>query len=888
VIRTIFKFLLPTIVTLFFLLFYLLYTDSGQKNTYGLLSYYATKKAGLDVEVKTINLHQYPYVQAELLVEELYHIDIDGFVKNKKLDLRYKLNSHCLKSNICSFDDIIDIQGQISGWRKNFSITGHGKALEGEVKYAFKKIKHAFRDIKLQLTDVNSTKLLTMLNQKALFHGRANAILDFDIIEKKHRVGTLVYDVQDTNFHDLDTHFHAVVQVKDNTHTFVMDLNTSDAFVHVDNGTYDLNTRYAQANYSIEIKDLSKLKKLLGATYLGAFHAKGELEYKNKQIYIKGLSHDLGGDLYFVYDSKVIELILKNISFEKLMQRLDTKPILQANITGFGTYNLEKKEMKLETKLKQTKLLPSNITHTLQKKFNFNIEKEIFDQSSFALHYKDKHVVSSNFILANNNAYIKLKDTKINASHNAIRTYIDLKTPKHTLLGKLFARIDNIGEKSLDDIYINYDGTIEKYYHIKVDGLLSDTFMNMDYTLTAARLPSNVCTIVDDINLSGHASGSFDRLHIVADGTAMEGRMHINAIKMKEHLENVSLTLHDIHTLKFFTLLGLPDFPSGKADIDADFTYLSETNKQGILHYQLKNGYYHSLPLTIDAEAKVKEKEVSFIANAKLSTADINITKGLYRFDTNTSKAFYTLYTKNLIPLEPLIGSYAGAFSTTGELNYNKALQIRGLSPSLGGMVDFLYQKDMLYIDLENASLRKLMHLLDYPPMLDATIKGSINYNYQKEKLLVDTKLLNTTFLDSDIVQTVLNKSGVNMLKETFPQSTLRANYQNKVLIGDLMLKSEQSHFYLTSVRIDKKNNSVNGFFDLKMQGQAFSGKVTGDLKHPKVDLDMQKLLRYQMDKQLDATIGKGNRKLMEAMPMGDVAKDMASEMGGGFLDMFF
>ena len=72
------------------------------------------------------------------------------------------------------------------------------------------------------------------------------------------------------------------------------------------------------------------------------------------------------------------------------------------------------------------------------------------------------------------------------------------------------------------------------------------------------------------------------------------------------------------------------------------------------------------------------------------------------------------------------------------------------------------------------------------------------------------------------------------------------------------------------------------------MQGQAFAGKIYGDIKHPKVDLNMQKLIRYQMNKQLDSVIGKGNRKLMESIPMGGAAKDMASEMGGGFLDMFF
>jgi len=34
--------------------------------------------------------------------------------------------------------------------------------------------------------------------------------------------------------------------------------------------------------------------------------------------------------------------------------------------------------------------------------------------------------------------------------------------------------------------------------------------------------------------------------------------------------------------------------------------------------------------------------------------------------------------------------------------------------------------------------------------------------------------------------------------------------------------------------------------------------------------------------------MGKGKRKLMESMPMGDVAKDMATEVGAGFMGMFF
>ena len=42
------------------------------------------------------------------------------------------------------------------------------------------------------------------------------------------------------------------------------------------------------------------------------------------------------------------------------------------------------------------------------------------------------------------------------------------------------------------------------------------------------------------------------------------------------------------------------------------------------------------------------------------------------------------------------------------------------------------------------------------------------------------------------------------------------------------------------------------------------------------------------MDKQVDKMIGKDGRKIREHMPMGGVAKDMATDMGASFMKVFF
>ena len=884
--RSVLKFLLPVFAFIFFIFFYFRYTESGQKNAYTILSFYVSHKSGLKVRVKEINFNQFPYIRAKAIVEDEYKVDIDGFIKQKHLDLRYTLHSECFKSNICTFDDTINIQGKIQGWKGDINVTGDGEAIGGTIAYSFLKNKQQFKDVNLHLYDVNSSKLATLLDQKTIFKGKSTAHIHFDYIGKEHKLGTIVYDVKDESFHDMNTSLHTEIEIQDDNHTFIIDITSDDMQLHLTDGTYNQPMKRGEANYKLAIKDLSKLENLLGGKYVGSLHLNGKMSYDNK-IKIEGVSTDLGGELHMVYDDKILELSLKNISFEALMQTLSTKPFLRAKTTGTMVFDTQNKKMHSKLQLQQATLIPSSLTHTIHKKFNLNLVDKIFDKSTLELSYEDKNI-SSNLKLANDDMHLILVDTKFNGSNNAIDTYVDLRIPKHSAKGKLYVRIDTVGEKSLDDIYLKYNGSIEKHYQIKLDGLLSDAFINMDYHVSAARLPSHICTIVDDINLSGHMSGSYKRLHVAGSGKAMEGNVNFSAIKINDSLENVSLDLKNIHALKLFTLLGKPDFPNGKTDVEANFSVIDENKKRGTIHFKLKNGNYKNLPLHLDSKLKIKDTRLTFHANAYLSTAEINITNGTYDLDTNTSKAFYAVQTKDLALLEPLIGAYQGPFSAFGKIEYNNEFQIRGLTKTYGGMIDFLYKEEMLYIDLEKISLRRFMGLFPHPKMLDAVVNGNINYDYKREKLLVKADLNDTRFLNSDLVEKVYKKSGVNMLREIFSNSTMQATYQNKILLGSVLLKNPRSHFYVTNIKMDKNNNTLNAYFDLRMQGQEFSGKVYGTIDNPKINLNMQKLIRYQMDKQLDSFMGKGNRKMMESMPMGNTAKDVASEFGAGFMGMFF
>lgn len=887
--RILLNYLFVTVALLFIILSYFLFTSSGQQSLYAIVSFYTSNKTGIPIVIKEMNLRNFPYVQMKGIVDKQYQLDVDGFVKNKHLDLRYTLNSECFKSNICTFDDMIRIKGRAKGWMDDVNISGKGKLFNGFAEYTFIKQKHIFKNIDLKLRDVNSSKLLSLLEQKALFKGKANADVHFDIIEEKHKIGTIDYAVKDPNFYGINTDFHTNIHINDNKHTFVLNLTSTDAVLRLKNGTYDQHKKYAHAEYTFDVKKLSALEKLLGNKYSGAFHASGEMYYDQK-IHINGLSKDLGGKVHFTYDTKTLNILLDRISFSALMERLNQKPIADANMSGNVSYDFQQKTLHAKTKLRNVKIRPSKLTKNIQKKFAIDFNKEVFDKSTLEVLYKDKNI-TANVKLANKKIHFFLTNAQLNAQHNALDTHIDITIPKHSAEGKLYASIDKIGKQSPHDVYLKFDGLVEKHYNLKLDGLVSEDFVNMGYKLSAKRLPSNICTIVDDINLSGQLSGPYNRLYVAGQGLAMEGKVNYSGTKIKDTVEDLRLDFQNIHALKLFTLLGLPKLPSGKANLKAQFNILSETKKQGHLTYNLHHGKYKTLPLELHANFDVNDARITFTSNAVLSTADINISKGTYNLDTNISNAFYEVRTDDLAPIKPLIGKYMGPFNSSGEISYkDKHFQIRGLSNTFDGMIDYFYKENdaMLYIDLDKVSLNRLMGLFSYPKMLEAEVVGNINYDYNKETLLVKTKLNNTKFLNSDLVEMINDKSGVNLRKELFTDSSLNASYHDKVLHGNIMLKNNQSHVYLTNTQVDEKRDLVNAYFDIKMQGQAFSGKVYGSLKKPKINLNMQKLIRYQMDKQLDTYMGKSNRKMMESIPMGDVAKDVASEMGADFVGMFF
>jgi hypothetical protein len=86
---------------------------------------------------------------------------------------------------------------------------------------------------------------------------------------------------------------------------------------------------------------------------------------------------------------------------------------------------------------------------------------------------------------------------------------------------------------------------------------------------------------------------------------------------------------------------------------------------------------------------------------------------------------------------------------------------------------------------------------------------------------------------------------------------------------------------------MDAISNKINSKFEVKMQGQEIYGDIYGTLQDPKVSVDMKKLLKYQMNKQLGSLFGTDKqetiKKELKSIDIDDVTNTAKSLMDSFF-----
>jgi len=430
---------------------------------------------------------------------------------------------------------------------------------------------------------------------------------------------------------------------------------------------------------------------------------------------------------------------------------------------------------------------------------------------------------------------------------------------------------------------------IEKKAKLTLTGFLTNSSLDMDYTLTSECIATEVCTIDDAIDITGRVNGPYSRVSIIGEGKALDGNVSYNLIKYTDKVEDLRLIMREVNSTKLFTLMGYEELIKGSANIDVNFELMEENYRKGSFIYAVEDSNLSGLALNLHAEVNIDGLMHTFYSYIDSPYLKLHISDGQYDQGKKLARASYILDIKDLSYLETLLGhKYLGPFYSTGEMIFNKNFMITGHSETYGGKMNYFFEKDGLFVDLHNVSFRRFMSIFPHPPFVSADVNGNMYYNFLQETLVVNAELDNAKIIHTQLVRLIRKKSAVNLKRETFKNSRIDASYHDGILVGDLKFKNNRSHLYLTSITMDSNENSIDSYFDVKIQKREFSGKIYGSLDDPQVNLRLQKLIKYEMSRQMDRILGTEATRIIRQIPGEGMAEGMAAGATASFIKIFF
>lgn len=222
---------------------------------------------------------------------------------------------------------------------------------------------------------------------------------------------------------------------------------------------------------------------------------------------------------------------------------------------------------------------------------------------------------------------------------------------------------------------------------------------------------------------------------------------------------------------------------------------------------------------------------------------DVNITNGYYSSIQHVGRAEY-----NLI--------YSKIFKSSGDIEYHKRdLIVKGKSDSFGGLIKYIYANHKLKIDLEGIYLLKIVEHTHYKSPISSRLYGYIDFDVNQNIGTFDINLKDTRFIKTSMSDKIFNLTGFDILKDTYNNSSFIGGYRDSILYAMLKIDNKREHIYLNDIKIDIRKESINSTIELEVGGKRFYGDIDGRLREPHISIDIKKILKYQLNKELNSII---------------------------------
>ncbi|KLE08769.1 hypothetical protein AF80_08240 [Aliarcobacter butzleri L355] len=603
-------------------------------------------------------------------------------------------------------------------------------------------------------------------------------------------------------------------------------------------GALSLFKKNVDLKYDIKIEDLSIFKNLISEDLKGTFFTNGIFKGSESESIIQGFSNIASSETkYYMnlvdFKLKDIYLDLKDAKIDELLA-IFNKP-LYAN----GNLNLNANIKNIDK-------------NSLDGLLIANISKGLINNDIFNKEFNQKINTKISF------------NGDINAS--LLGNIIEVKSDMTSSVADIFF------DKTLIDIEKN---TIQSDYKIdvknlaKLEGLIGKKLQG-EFLTTGNILKDN-----KNISVDGNSD--------IFDG------FFTYKFELKDYeIQNLNLNIEKAKLEKIFFMLNEPIYAVGNLELHSDIKNSNIENLDGsssikisdakIINEVVNTVFKKNLKDLITFKSEIK---TSYVPNQAISQIDVNsniaqlnMNKAIYDFSKNTFNSDYNLNVFELEALESFTKvKMRGAIDVVGTIeNSQNFFKINGNSNIANGQMNFNLINHDLVLNLNNANLKDITHMMFQPEIFDSKTNLDLKYNLLDEKGTLNANLLGGRFLENNFTNIVNQLAKYDLTKDVYETAVLSSKIDSKKFITDLTMKNKNNQIEIKDSLVDFDKNIIDARIDTKIKNNSFFVLVKGDMNKPTISLDVKNFLKNKIDKKIEDNKDKIEEKLNK------VLKDKDSE----------
>lgn len=331
-------------------------------------------------------------------------------------------------------------------------------------------------------------------------------------------------------------------------------------------------------------------------------------------------------------------------------------------------------------------------------------------------------------------------------------------------------------------------------------------------------------------SIEGDAKGDRENLILEAKSDIASSKTNFRATMQDLSLKSLETSIKHLELKKLLYMLKKPQQSDDAVSLDAKISTAIDKDLA-------------KSTITINSSlAKFSAKE--FIYNLNDSSI-----KSDYSLDINALENLYFLTQKKL----------RGPLALKGEIKKSKDLEIYMNAPAINTTAT-LYNDDF-NADIKSTNSTKILYMLYYPQILDATLNAKVAYNLAKSGGDVKLGIKDGVFADNKAFNMLKQYTNIDMYKDKF-DGDANAQILKEQIFANINLTSANSSIKTNNAKINTKTKQIDSDVILSSKKDSFSVHLNGDMDAPKVSIDLEKFLESQSGKKAIQKVDKLLNKL--------------------------